>query len=187
GRLDLGLGPAARQLEDFHGARGIQPFDTAGIDLTVGAAGSGRLQSPGGLLTDAAQAEHRPGAADFDDGLTGARRVADGWFGLGHYAEICCRGGSPCQSPRGLRCPARPALAPSRRRRNGMGKWPVLDKIEMVDGPIDDKDYERELTRLQHRLLDLQVYHLRPGGRAVVRIHCLAAAPAAGLAEPPRS
>src|SRR5215469_8449147 len=82
-----------------------------------------------------------------------------------------------------LRCPARPALAPSRRRRNGMGKRPVLDKIEMVDGPIDDKDYERELTKLQHRLLDLQVYHLRTGGRVIIGIDGWDAAGKGGLIE----
>ena len=64
-----------------------------------------------------------------------------------------------------------------------MGKWPILDKIEMADGPIDDKDYERELTKLQHRLLDLQVYHLRTGGRVIIGIDGWDAAGKGGLIE----
>jgi polyphosphate kinase 2 (PPK2 family) len=64
-----------------------------------------------------------------------------------------------------------------------MGKWPILDKIKMADGPIDDKDYERELTKLQHRLLDLQVYHLRTGGRVIISIDGWDAAGKGGLIE----
>ena len=26
-----------------------------------------------------------------------------------------------------------------------MGKWPKLDKIEMIDGPLDDETYEHKL------------------------------------------
>ena len=51
-----------------------------------------------------------------------------------------------------------------------MGKWPTLDKIEMIDGPIDDETYEHKLKKLQHGLLDLQVHHMRTGGRAVIGI-----------------
>lgn len=47
-----------------------------------------------------------------------------------------------------------------------MGKWPSLDKIEMDDDPIDKDDYEDELDKLQHRLLDLQIHNLRTGGRS---------------------
>ena len=64
-----------------------------------------------------------------------------------------------------------------------MGKWPILDKIEMIDGPVDDKDYERELEKLQHRLLDLQVYHLRTGGRVIIGIDGWDAAGKGGLIE----
>jgi polyphosphate kinase 2 (PPK2 family) len=49
-----------------------------------------------------------------------------------------------------------------------MGKWPILDKIDMIDDPIDDAEYEHKLKKLQHRLLDLQVHHLRTGGRALI-------------------
>ena len=28
-----------------------------------------------------------------------------------------------------------------------MGKWPTLDKIEMVDGPIEEETYERDLRK----------------------------------------
>ena len=33
-----------------------------------------------------------------------------------------------------------------------MGKWPILDKIEMIDGPIDEKTYEHDLEKLQDRI-----------------------------------
>jgi polyphosphate kinase 2 (PPK2 family) len=64
-----------------------------------------------------------------------------------------------------------------------MGKWPLLDKLEMDDHPIDEKDYERELTKLQHRLLDLQVWHLRTGGRVIIGIDGWDAAGKGGLIE----
>ncbi|HEU5095344.1 MAG TPA: polyphosphate kinase [Reyranella sp.] len=51
-----------------------------------------------------------------------------------------------------------------------MGKWPVLDKIEMIDEPIDDESYEHKLKKLQHRLLDLQVHHMRTGGRVIIGV-----------------
>jgi polyphosphate kinase 2 (PPK2 family) len=68
-------------------------------------------------------------------------------------------------------------------RRNPMGKWPRLDELEMDDRPIDDKDYERELTKLQHRLLDLQVWHLRTGGRVIIGIDGWDAAGKGGMIE----
>ncbi|WP_422000331.1 polyphosphate kinase 2 family protein [Reyranella sp.] len=64
-----------------------------------------------------------------------------------------------------------------------MGKWPMLDKIEMIDGPIDEKTYEDELDRLQHRLLDLQTYHVRNGGRVIICIDGWDAAGKGGLIE----
>lgn len=64
-----------------------------------------------------------------------------------------------------------------------MSKWPILDEIEMVDGPIDDKTYERELDELQHRLLDLQTLHLRAGGRVLIGIDGWDAAGKGGLIE----
>jgi hypothetical protein len=43
-----------------------------------------------------------------------------------------------------------------------MGKWPQLDKIEMIDGPIDEDSYERH-RKLQRRLLDLPSTTCGPG------------------------
>ena len=51
-----------------------------------------------------------------------------------------------------------------------MGKWPALDRIDMVDDPISDQDYERRLKKLQRRLLDLQVHHHLTGGRVIIGI-----------------
>ena len=64
-----------------------------------------------------------------------------------------------------------------------MGKWPRLDKIEMIDRPIDDEDYDHELETLQHRLLDLQVHHMRTGGRVMIGIDGWDAAGKGGLIE----
>jgi len=64
-----------------------------------------------------------------------------------------------------------------------MGKWPILDKIERIDGPIDDKSYQQELEELQHHLLDLQTHHLRTGGRVVIGIDGWDAAGKGGLIE----
>jgi len=64
-----------------------------------------------------------------------------------------------------------------------MGKWPILDKIEMIDGPIDEKTYEKEIEKLQHRLLDLEVHHVRTGGRVVIGIDGWDAAGKGGLIE----
>jgi len=64
-----------------------------------------------------------------------------------------------------------------------MGNWPKLDKMELTDGAIDKKDYEEELARLQHRLLDLQVHHLRTGGRVIICIDGWDAAGKGGLIE----
>ncbi|MDI1287202.1 MAG: polyphosphate kinase [Reyranella sp.] len=49
-----------------------------------------------------------------------------------------------------------------------MGKWPALDKIEMIDGPVDDKTYDHELRKLQTRLLELQIHYLHDRRRAVL-------------------
>jgi AMP-polyphosphate phosphotransferase len=64
-----------------------------------------------------------------------------------------------------------------------MGKWPILDKIEMIDGPIDEKTYEHDLAKLQRHLLDLQVHHLRTGGRVVIGLDGWDAAGKGGLIE----
>jgi polyphosphate kinase 2 (PPK2 family) len=64
-----------------------------------------------------------------------------------------------------------------------MGKWPILDKIEMIDGPIDEKTYDHDLEKLQYRLLNLQAYHLRTGGRVIINIDGWDAAGKGGLIE----
>lgn len=64
-----------------------------------------------------------------------------------------------------------------------MGKWPILDKIEMIDGPMDVDEYDRALKKLQNRLLDLQIHHLRTGGRAMIAIDGWDAAGKGGLIE----
>lgn len=64
-----------------------------------------------------------------------------------------------------------------------MGKWPRLDKIEMIDGPIEDKEYEHQLKKLQNHLLDLQIHHLRTGGRVLIGIDGWDAAGKGGLIE----
>ena len=64
-----------------------------------------------------------------------------------------------------------------------MIKWRTLDKIEMLDGPLDDKDYDKRLKKLQNRLLDLQIHHMRTGGRAMVGIDGWDAAGKGGLIQ----
>jgi polyphosphate kinase 2 (PPK2 family) len=64
-----------------------------------------------------------------------------------------------------------------------MAKWPMLDKIEMLDDSIDDERYEHKLKKLQQRLLDLQVEHLRTGGRVIIGIDGWDAAGKGGLIQ----
>jgi len=64
-----------------------------------------------------------------------------------------------------------------------MGKWPKLDKIEMIDGPLDDETYEHRLEKLQNRLLDLQIHHLRTGGRTMIGVDGWDAAGKGGLVQ----
>ena len=64
-----------------------------------------------------------------------------------------------------------------------MGKWPALDKIEMIDSPIDDDTYERRLKKLQRQLLDLQVHHIRTGGRVLIALDGWDAAGKGGMIE----
>lgn len=64
-----------------------------------------------------------------------------------------------------------------------MGKWPILDKIEMIDSPMDDDEYDHALKKLQNRLLDLQIHHLRTGGRVIIGIDGWDAAGKGGLIE----
>lgn len=62
-----------------------------------------------------------------------------------------------------------------------MGKWPSLDKIEMIDGPIDDSAYEHELRKLQSRLLELQIHYMHDRQRAILCIDGWDAAGKGGL------
>lgn len=64
-----------------------------------------------------------------------------------------------------------------------MGKWPLLDKIKMIDDPIDDETYEHRLEKLQERLLDLQVHDMRSGRRAVICVDGWDAAGKGGLIQ----
>jgi polyphosphate kinase 2 (PPK2 family) len=64
-----------------------------------------------------------------------------------------------------------------------MSKWPSLDKIEMIDGSLTDEEYERRLKKLQTQLLDLQVHHLRSGGRAIIGLDGWDAAGKGGLIQ----
>ena len=64
-----------------------------------------------------------------------------------------------------------------------MGKWPRLDEIELIDGLLDDERYEHELKKLQNQLLDLQIHHLRTGGRVVIGLDGWDAAGKGGLIE----
>jgi polyphosphate kinase 2 (PPK2 family) len=64
-----------------------------------------------------------------------------------------------------------------------MSKWPSLDKIEMTDSPLTDDEYEHRLKKLQNQLLDLQIHHLRTGGRAIVGLDGWDAAGKGGLIQ----
>jgi len=64
-----------------------------------------------------------------------------------------------------------------------MGKWPALDKIDMIEGSLDNDVYLRQLKRLQRRLLDLQVHHHRTGGRVMIGVDGWDAAGKGGLIQ----
>ena len=64
-----------------------------------------------------------------------------------------------------------------------MGKWPRLDKIEMIDGPIDKQSYEHQIKKLQDRLTELHVHDLRTGGRVLICIDGWDAAGKGGMIE----
>jgi polyphosphate kinase 2 (PPK2 family) len=64
-----------------------------------------------------------------------------------------------------------------------MGKWPMLDELDMIEGSVDEETYEDRLKGLQHRLLDLQIHDLRTGGRAIILLDGWDAAGKGGLIE----
>jgi AMP-polyphosphate phosphotransferase len=64
-----------------------------------------------------------------------------------------------------------------------MGKWPVLDDLDMIESSVDEESYQHQLKELQHRLLDLQVHDLRTGGRAIILVDGWDAAGKGGLIQ----
>jgi polyphosphate kinase 2 (PPK2 family) len=64
-----------------------------------------------------------------------------------------------------------------------MSKWPILDDMKMIDGPLSDDEYEHRLKKLQNQLLDLQVHHLRTGGRVIIGIDGWDAAGKGGMIQ----
>jgi polyphosphate kinase 2 (PPK2 family) len=64
-----------------------------------------------------------------------------------------------------------------------MGVWPSLDKMKMIDGPLGDGEYEHRIKKLQSQLLDLQVQHLRSGGRVIIALDGWDAAGKGGLIQ----
>jgi AMP-polyphosphate phosphotransferase len=64
-----------------------------------------------------------------------------------------------------------------------MGKWPALDKIDMISGSLDSRSYEDQLKKLQNTLLDLQIEDLRRGGRCLIGFDGWDAAGKGGLIE----
>jgi polyphosphate kinase 2 (PPK2 family) len=52
-----------------------------------------------------------------------------------------------------------------------MAKWPKLDRMELApELKGSDADYERQLKRLQYRLLHIQIQHMRARERAVIAV-----------------
>ena len=64
-----------------------------------------------------------------------------------------------------------------------MGRWPSLEKVEMIDRPIHNDVYLQQLKKLQLRLRDLQVHHHRTGGRVVIGVDGWDAAGKGGLIQ----
>lgn len=64
-----------------------------------------------------------------------------------------------------------------------MAKWPALDKIEMIEGRLDNKEYEERLKKLQNQLLDLQIHYMSTGKRAIIGLDGWDAAGKGGLIQ----
>jgi polyphosphate kinase 2 (PPK2 family) len=58
-----------------------------------------------------------------------------------------------------------------------------LEDVKMLDEPVEEKAYQRQLKKLQQRLIDLQVHHLRTGGRVLIGIDGWDAAGKGGLIQ----
>src|SRR5665213_1303934 len=68
-------------------------------------------------------------------------------------------------------------------RETWISKWPALDKMEMLDRPIDDESYDHQIKNLQRKLLDLQIHYLRTGGRVLIGFDGWDAAGKGGLIQ----
>ncbi len=86
GSLDLGV-RAAGEFQDFQRTRRVELLDSARIDDTRGFGCPRRLPRLVGLCAEATQAEYCPHAADLEDGFSRVHRVANGWFGVGHWRD----------------------------------------------------------------------------------------------------
>ncbi len=61
-----------------------------------------------------------------------------------------------------------------------MGKWKKLDKMDLADG-LTEEAYEERLSRAQFRMLHIQQWLARTGGRAIIAIEGWDAAGKGGL------
>lgn len=64
-----------------------------------------------------------------------------------------------------------------------MGKWPKLDGMKLSDKKVDDHTYDKELKKLQNRLLEIQLHYFRTGGRAIIGVDGWDAAGKGGLIQ----
>ena len=64
-----------------------------------------------------------------------------------------------------------------------MGKWPKLDEMKLSDKTVDDHTYDKQLKKLQDRLLEIQLHYLRTGGRAIIGVDGWDAAGKGGLIQ----
>ena len=64
-----------------------------------------------------------------------------------------------------------------------MGKWPKLDGMKLSDNKVDDHTYDKQLKKLQNRLLEIQQHYLRTGGRAIIGVDGWDAAGKGGMIQ----
>src|SRR5258708_38056771 len=81
---------------------------------------------------------------------------------------------------KGVHCPTRLPLARSEVE-DSMGKWPKLDGMKLSDKKVNAHTYDKELKKLQNRLLEIQLHYLRTGGRAIIGVDSLEAARKGGM------
>jgi polyphosphate kinase 2 (PPK2 family) len=87
-----------------------------------------------------------------------------------------------CTGTKALHCPVRLPLARSEAE-DSMGKWPKLDGMKLSDKKVDDHAYDKQLKKLQNRLLEIQQHYLRTGGRAIVGVDGWDAAGKGGMIQ----